>query len=158
MENSRGVKTPCNGNFLKELESIGEVIMLTEYQQAIGTLNYIAQHTRPDISYTVNSLSRYTTHPNNKHWVALKHLLRYLKRTLSLSLCFSQHCSSDLRGLVGWADSDYANDRIDRKSITGNIITYCGNPISWLSKKQSIVAKSTTEAEFISMNVCLKKL
>ncbi|MBW0467259.1 hypothetical protein O181_006974 [Austropuccinia psidii MF-1] len=110
VENSQGVETPCNGNFLKELEYIGEVIMLMEYQQAIGTLNYIAQHTCPDISYTVNSLSRYGTHPNNKHWAALKHLLCYLKSTLSLSLLFSQHCSSDLTGLVGWADADYAND------------------------------------------------
>ncbi|MBW0465600.1 hypothetical protein O181_005315 [Austropuccinia psidii MF-1] len=110
MENSQGVKTPCNGKFLNELESIGEVIMLTEYQQAIDILNYIAQHTLPHISYTVNSLSRYATHPNNKHWVALKHILHYLKGTLSLSLCYIQHCSSDLRGLVGWADAEYAHD------------------------------------------------
>ncbi|MBW0526912.1 hypothetical protein O181_066627 [Austropuccinia psidii MF-1] len=101
MENSQGVNTPCNGNPLKELESIGEVVMRTEYQQAIGTPNYIAQHIFPDIAYTVTSLSRYATHPTNKHWVALKHLLRYLKGSLCLSLCLSRTCSSDMDGLVG---------------------------------------------------------
>ncbi|MBW0586885.1 hypothetical protein O181_126600 [Austropuccinia psidii MF-1] len=88
--------------------------MPTEYQQAIGTLNYIAQHTCPDIAYTVNSLSRYTTHPINKHWVALKHLLCYLKVTLCLSLGLGQSCGSDMGGLVGWADANYTNNQMDR--------------------------------------------
>ncbi|MBW0540391.1 hypothetical protein O181_080106 [Austropuccinia psidii MF-1] len=156
MENSRSVKSPCNLNLIRELETVDEPINVTAFQQAIGSLNYLAQHTRPDILFTVNSLSRYATHPTDKHWVALKHLLRYLKG--SLDLCLHYFNNNDEEGLVGWADADYANDRSDRKSISGNIVTYHGNPVSWTSKKQSVVAQSTTEAEFISMNLCAKQL
>ncbi|MBW0473356.1 hypothetical protein O181_013071 [Austropuccinia psidii MF-1] len=156
MENSRAVKSPCNDNLLKELDTVDEPINTTAFQRAIGSLNYLAQHTRPDILFTVNSLSRYATHPTDKHWTALKHLLRYLKG--SSNLCLHYFNGESQGGLVGWADADYANDRSDRKSISGNLITYHGNPVSWTSKKQSVVAQSTTEAEFISMNLCVKQL
>ncbi|MBW0533864.1 hypothetical protein O181_073579, partial [Austropuccinia psidii MF-1] len=63
-----------------------------------------------------------------------------------------------LSPLIGWADADYANDRLERKSISGNVVSLFGNPISWLSKKQSVVAQSTTEAEFISLNICAKQI
>ncbi|MBW0518069.1 hypothetical protein O181_057784 [Austropuccinia psidii MF-1] len=125
---------------------------------SIGTLNYIAQHTRPDILFTVNVLSRYSTHPTAKHWVALKHLLRYLQASCDLSLCYSRPKEKKESSLIGWADADYANDRFDCKSISGNLITYCRNPVSWTSKKQSVVTQSTTEVEFISMNICAKQL
>ncbi|MBW0461454.1 hypothetical protein O181_001169 [Austropuccinia psidii MF-1] len=156
MENSRFIKSPCNLNFLKELETVDEPINITAFQQAIGSLNYLAQHTRLDILFTVNSLSRYATHPTDKNWVALKHLLRYLKG--SLDLCLHYFNSNDKEVLAGWADADYANDRSDRKSVSGNLVTYHGNPVSWTSKKQSVVAQSTTEAKFISMNLCAKQL
>ncbi|MBW0535667.1 hypothetical protein O181_075382 [Austropuccinia psidii MF-1] len=157
MDGSQDVKTPCNGNLLKELESVRDPVRITAFQQAIGSLNCLAQHTWPDISFTVNALSRHTAHPTDKHWVALKHLLQYLKGSSGLCLHYKKAISKE-HDVIGWADADYANDRMDRKSITGNLITFCGNPVSWLSKKQSVVAQSTTEAEFISMNICAKQL
>ncbi|MBW0514160.1 hypothetical protein O181_053875 [Austropuccinia psidii MF-1] len=108
MENSQPVKSPCNGNLLKELEAVDEPVDVTGYQQVIGSLNYLAQHTQPDILFTVNSLSRYSTHPSERHWVALKHLLRYLKGTSQLCIYYSRDGYE--KGLVGWADADYAND------------------------------------------------
>ncbi|MBW0578630.1 hypothetical protein O181_118345 [Austropuccinia psidii MF-1] len=111
MENSCAVKLPCNDNLLKELDTVDEPINTTAFQQAIGSLNYIAQHARPEILFTVTSLSRYATHPTDKHWVALKHLLRYLNG--SLDLCLHYFNSGNQRGLVGWADSNYANDISD---------------------------------------------
>ncbi|MBW0504053.1 hypothetical protein O181_043768 [Austropuccinia psidii MF-1] len=121
-------------------------------------LNYLAQHTRPDISYTVNALSRYVTHPTASHWVALKQPFRYLKGSSRLCLHYSNQDTHSCDGLVGWADADYTNDRVEQKSITGNLITFLGNAVSLLRKKQSVVAQSTTEAEFISMNICAKQL
>ncbi|MBW0543293.1 hypothetical protein O181_083008 [Austropuccinia psidii MF-1] len=156
MSDSKGVKTPCNGNFHTEIDDEGEVIAITDFQRAIGSLNYLAQHTRPDIMFTVNQLSRYSIKPTIKHWTAIKHLMRYLKATINLSLIFSKRTNETL--LEGWADADYANDRTDRKSITGILTSVYGNPISWLSKKQTVVAQSTTEAEFIAMNICAKQL
>ncbi|MBW0519745.1 hypothetical protein O181_059460 [Austropuccinia psidii MF-1] len=88
----------------------------------------------------------------------IKHLMRYLKATLNFSLTFTKQESTKISILEGWADNDYANDRIDRKSISGILTSVFGNPISWLSKKKTVVARSTTEAEFLAMNICAKKL
>ncbi|MBW0520809.1 hypothetical protein O181_060524 [Austropuccinia psidii MF-1] len=60
--------------------------------------------------------------------------------------------------LEGWADSDYANCSVNRKLISGNIVTVFRNPISWMSKRQTVISQSTTEAEFVSMNICSKQL
>ncbi|MBW0543079.1 hypothetical protein O181_082794 [Austropuccinia psidii MF-1] len=109
MNGSQDVKNPCNVNLLKELESVGDPVRITAFQQAIGSLNYLAQHTRTDISYTVNALSRHTAHPTNKHWVALKHLLRYLKGSSGLCLNYQRTISKD-HDVIGWADANYAND------------------------------------------------
>ncbi|MBW0524633.1 hypothetical protein O181_064348 [Austropuccinia psidii MF-1] len=59
---------------------------------------------------------------------------------------------------MGWADADYANARDNRKSISGYVVQVYENPVCWLSKRQSVVAQSTTEAEYISMNVCAKQM
>ncbi|MBW0554947.1 hypothetical protein O181_094662 [Austropuccinia psidii MF-1] len=159
MENSKAVKTPCNGNLLNEINFKGGSQDITQFQQAIGSLNYIAQHTRPDIMFTINQLSRFCTQPGSMYWSALKHLLRYLKGTCMLNLEYSKPAiSSSTQCLAGWADADYANSKEDRKSILGHIVLVYGNPISWLSKKQSVVAQSTTEAEFISLNICAKQM
>ncbi|MBW0583841.1 hypothetical protein O181_123556 [Austropuccinia psidii MF-1] len=115
MKECKPVKTPCNGNLLQEIDSIKEPIKITEYQQIIGSLNYLAQHTRPDIMFTVNQLSCFSTTPNTKHCVALKHLLRYLKGTVNVYLEYTKskpiHPISEL---TGWADTDYGNARDNR--------------------------------------------
>ncbi|MBW0558812.1 hypothetical protein O181_098527, partial [Austropuccinia psidii MF-1] len=158
MDESRSVKTPCNGNLMTEIEDEGEVVAVTPYQKVIGSLNYLTQHTRPNIMFTVNQLSKYSTKPTSKHWTAIKHLLRYLKGTMLFVLVFSKTGDKGEAMLVGWADADYTNDKVDQKSISGYVVTFFGNPICWWSKKQSVVAQSTTEAEFIAMNVCVKQL
>ncbi|MBW0496148.1 hypothetical protein O181_035863, partial [Austropuccinia psidii MF-1] len=60
--------------------------------------------------------------------------------------------------LTGWADADYANDKEDRKSITGYVILAFVNTVCWLSEKQLVVAQSTTEAEDVAMNICSKQI
>ncbi|MBW0534081.1 hypothetical protein O181_073796 [Austropuccinia psidii MF-1] len=158
MDECKSVKTPCNGNFLSEIGSnlSEEAHEVTLFQQAIGSLNYLAHHTRPDILFTTNQLSKHSLKPNQYHWSALKHLLRYLSGTKDRRLVYKQQLIKE--GLTGWADADYANDKEDRKSITGYVILAFGNPICWLSKKQLIVAQSTTEAEYVAMNICSKQL
>ncbi|MBW0478672.1 hypothetical protein O181_018387 [Austropuccinia psidii MF-1] len=153
MDECKSVKTPCNGNFLNELESgiSDQVLDKTLLQQAIGSINYLAHHTQPDILFTVNQLSRYSTKPNQCHWNGLKHLLRYLKGSKDKCLVYTRCTTKDK--LTGWEDADYANINDDHKSITGYVILTFGNPVCWLSKKQSVVAQSTTEAEYIAMNI-----
>ncbi|MBW0509047.1 hypothetical protein O181_048762 [Austropuccinia psidii MF-1] len=75
MADSKRVKTPCNGNLMIEIDKKGEVVRVNSYKLSVGSLNHFAQHTRPDIMFTVNKLSRFSTKPTTTHWTALKHLL-----------------------------------------------------------------------------------
>ncbi|MBW0585211.1 hypothetical protein O181_124926 [Austropuccinia psidii MF-1] len=158
MDECKPVKTPCSGNFLNELESgtSGQVFDAILFQQAIGSINYLAHHTWPDILFTINQLSQYSTKPHPCHWNGLQHLSRYLKGSKDKSLIYNRCTTKDI--LIIWADADYANVKDDRKSITGYVILAFGNPVFWLSKKESVVAQSTTEAEYITMNICMKQL
>ncbi|MBW0536647.1 hypothetical protein O181_076362 [Austropuccinia psidii MF-1] len=83
MEDCKAVKTPCNGNFLNEIgcNLLDDVIKVTLSQQAIGSLNYLAHHTQPDVLFTVDQLSKYSIKPNQFHWSSLKHMLHYMKGT-----------------------------------------------------------------------------
>ena len=118
------------------------------YRKTIGELNYAMRTTRPDIAYPVSCLSRYMENPSIDHHRQLKHLLRYIRGTTDLMLIFG---SSDT-GLIGHSDSDYAADRDDSKSTSAYVYTLFGGPISWKSQKQSVVATSTTEAEYIGLS------
>lgn len=119
------------------------------YQQAIGSLLYVAQCTRPDISFAVNMLSRYNKEPKTGHWIAVKRVLRYLQGTKDLMLVYTK----DGDGTVtGYCDADWASDMHDRKSCTGNVFMLQNGAISWCSRKQATVALSTAEAEYMSMS------
>lgn len=118
------------------------------YQELIGSLLYAAQVTRPDICYAVNKLSQFNQNPGMAHWNAAKRVLRYLKGTLSVKLEFNK---AGCEEIVGYCDSDWASDIDKRRSTTGYVFMLHNCPISWNSKRQSTVALSTTEAEFMSM-------
>jgi hypothetical protein len=104
---------------------------------------YAAVGGRPDISYAVGLLSRFNVDPRNRHLTAAKRVLRYLKHTKDLKLIY-RPTGKDLYGFV---DSDWGNPK-ERKSVGGYIFTLGGAAISWCSKKQSLVALSTEEAEY----------
>ncbi|KAK9685574.1 Reverse transcriptase (RNA-dependent DNA polymerase) [Popillia japonica] len=107
------------------------------YQEAIGSLLYAAQCTRPDISFVLNFLSRFNGNPGVQHWNTVKRILRYIKGTLSHKLEYRQSSSNDL---VGYRDSDWASDTSDRKSTTGYIFFKGDAAISWNTRKQQTVA------------------
>ena len=113
--------------------------------------------TCPDICWIVTKLSRYLLKPVQAHWVAAKHLLRYLKGTLGYELCYRK-CSENLK-LTGYSDADHASSTNDRQSIS----EYCFSMtetvpfISWRSKKQQTVALSSCEAEYIALAVTVQE-
>ena len=117
------------------------------YREAVGCFMYAMIGTRPDIAYAVSVASRYLENPEVKHWVLVKRILRYLKGTLNMCLCYSR----ESEGLLGYSDADWAGDHTDRKSTTGFCFTMSGAAVVWLSKKQPCVALSTTEAEYIAL-------
>jgi len=110
---------------------------------------YAAQATHPDIAFAVAALSRYLLKPYKTHMTAAKRVLRYLKSTADAKLVFPG-LGGSLEGLVGYTDSDWAGDRHDWKSQGGYIFKMAGTPISWKSKKQTVVARLTTEAEYLA--------
>jgi hypothetical protein len=118
------------------------------YRRTIGELNYAMRTTRPDIAFAVSSLSRYMENPTIDHHRQLKHLLRYIRGTTHLTLVFG--LTND--GLIGHSDSDYAADRDDSKSTSAYVYQLFGGPVSWKAQKQSVVATSTTEAEYIGLS------
>jgi len=120
------------------------------YQQLIGSLNYLAVATRPDISNTVSRLAQFNKSHGEQHWNAALNLLRYLKKTKSFSLVYRKTGRLDV---VGFCDADYGSCLIDRKSYSGYVFTIGrGGPISWESRKQATVAQSSTESEYLALS------
>ncbi|KAF2879089.1 hypothetical protein ILUMI_27098 [Ignelater luminosus] len=91
------------------------------YRQAIGSLMYLCQATRPDLSFAVGLLSRFNNCFGKAHWSAVKRVFRYLMGTKDWKLEYS---CDDTNDLIGYSDADRANDSDDRKSITGYAYIY----------------------------------
>lgn len=126
--------------------------MTVPYKQAIGSLLYVANGTRPDICYAVNKLASYGDYVKNSHWSGVKRIIRYLKSTASVGLFFTS-TKMPADKLESYSDSDFASDIDTRKSTSGTLILLNNSPIIWKSRKQSTVATSTTNAEFVAASV-----
>jgi hypothetical protein len=116
----------------------------TLYRQLVGSLLYLT-HSHPDLSYAVGAVSRYMQEPHELHWKAAKRILRYVQGTITYGIHYAANCSLDL---IGFTDSDWAGDSIDRKSTSGYVLSLGSDPICWSSKKQSAIALSSAEAEY----------
>jgi uncharacterized protein (DUF1919 family) len=124
------------------------------YQNIIGALLYLAIHTRPDLAFTVNYLSRFNHRPTFKACKAVIRVLIYLRDTKSKGLLY---CDDDLN-LTCLSDSDWAGDIDTRKSTSGYILFGAGAPIAWMSKLQPVVAVSSMEAEYIAAFYALQEI
>ena len=122
-------------------------LILKEYQSLLGSLMYLMLSTRPDLAFTISTLSKFSSAPLPIHRAAAKRVLPYLKATKALALSFSSK-QRDAQ-LVGFSDSDWGSDRNDRKFTSGYVFPIGGTAISWKYKKQAVVALSSTEAGYI---------
>lgn len=116
----------------------------TFYRSVVGALQY-ATITRPDLSYAVNQVCQYMQRPTVQHWQAVKRILRYIKGTLSYGIHIRP---SQSNRLIALADANWAGDHDTMRSTHGFCVYYGGNLVSWSSRKQTVVAKSSTEAEY----------
>ncbi|GJX79161.1 putative ribonuclease H-like domain-containing protein [Tanacetum coccineum] len=120
------------------------------YRSMIGSLMYLTA-SRPDIMFAVCACSRFQVTPKTSHLSAVKRIFRYLKGKPKLGLWYPRVSSFDLES---YSDSDYAGANLDRKSTTGGCQFLGRRLISWQCKKQTIVATSTTEAEYVATASC----
>ena len=102
-------------------------------------------HTQPDISYAASVASRYMDQPHDIHWRVAKRILNFVQGTRTHGIFYK--AKSDLE-LIGFTDSDWEGENIDQKSTLGYVFMLAEGPISWLTKKQSAIALSSTEAEY----------
>ncbi|GJV95546.1 putative ribonuclease H-like domain-containing protein [Tanacetum coccineum] len=128
----------------------GEEVDVHLYRSMIGSLMYLTS-SRPDIMFAVCACARYQVNPKVSHLHAVKRIFRYLKGQPKLGLWYPKDSPFDL---VAYTDSDYARASLDRKSTTGGCQFLGSRLISWQCKKHTVVANSTTEAEYVAASSC----
>ena len=150
MQEAKSIVTPVDtSNKLVKAAEDDEEFDRAVYQSAVGSLLYLSTGTRPDISFAVGNVARFCANPTRRHWTGIKRILRYLKGTSDLGLYYSSSVEEEL---IGYSDSDWAGDLDNRKSVSGYMFKLCGAPVSWRSKKQTSVALSTAEAEYVALS------
>ncbi|GAB2283721.1 hypothetical protein Dimus_039621 [Dionaea muscipula] len=171
LSHSKPVNTPLAvGSVFCKANSSAHFTDSAVYRSVVGSLRYITC-TRPDIMHAVGMVSRYMQQPTVEQWAACKRILRYLKGTKSYGLWFPRAGScfptsdtaysaisttvDDVLNIVGYCDSDWAGDVDERKSTTGFVFMVGSTAISWASKKQPIVALSSSEAEYVAAATCV---
>ncbi|KAK1629797.1 hypothetical protein QYE76_004112 [Lolium multiflorum] len=117
------------------------------YASAVGSIMYAMLCTRPDIAHAVSLTSRYQSDPGMEHWTAVKNILKYLKRTKDMFLCYG---GDQELVVTSYTDASWNTDPDDSKSQSGYVFILNGAAVSWASSKQCTVAKSSTESEYIA--------
>lgn len=125
------------------------------YRSAVGSLQYLACCTRPDLLFAVNILARFNSCPERKHWSAVKRVLQYLKGTIDQGIVYT---SAEGHAVRAYSDAVWGNSVVDRRSISGTLVIYGGGPVVFSSRRQSVVAQSTTESEYVAANEVVKEV
>jgi hypothetical protein len=143
------IDTPIEQNHKLGDDRVDQVPTNKErYQRLVGRLIYLS-HTRPDLAYAVSVVSQFMHSPNEVHMDAVHRILRYLKSAPGKGLMFSKHGHLEVEGYI---DADWVGSITDRKSTSGYFTFVGGNLVTWRSKKQNVVARSSAEAEYRAMS------
>ena len=142
----KSMSTPMTLNLKKLCSDHSYLVDPTMYRQLIGSLMYLV-NTRPDICFVVSTLSQYMCESRKIHWVAAKHVFKYLHGIIGYGLWYS--ADNDMQ-LVGYTDSDWAGSVKDRKSTSRCCFNLGFVVISWFSRKKTSVALSSMEVEYIA--------
>ena len=147
MLDCKPVDTPMDPN-VKLVPSQGELLRDPgRYRRLVSKLNYLTI-TRPDISFLVSVVSQFLQSPCDSHWDAVVRILRYIKGTPGQGVLYENRGHTQV---VRYSDAEWAGSPTDRRSTSGYFVFIGGNLISWKSKKQDVVARSSAEAEYRAM-------
>jgi len=124
------------------------------YREAVGSLLFSAMVTRSDITNTVSQLSQHLCTFGEEHIAAVKRIMRYLHGTINVALEYGADSRIDM---IGYVDADHAGNHATRRSMTGYIFALNGTVVMWASQRQSIVALSICEAEYVAMAKAIKE-
>lgn len=147
MVHCKGANTPISDDNLIDRNTEILCTKSSLHRSAVGSLLHIANMIRPDIQYAVDKLFRHIKSPSQNAFISLKHLVRYVSRTKSASLFFPK---CNISELTASSDSTWGNNT-SSKGISGNLFLINSTPIAWSSKKQSVTAQSTCEAEYAAL-------
>ena len=117
------------------------------YASAIGSIMYAMLCTRPDVSYTLSITSRYQSGPGESHWIVVKNILKYLRRTKDAFLLYGGQ--EDELVVNGYTDASFQSDKDDLRSQSGYVLCLNRGTVSWRSSKQDTVVNSITEVEYL---------
>jgi hypothetical protein len=154
MQDVKPMSTPMGSTATLDADEDGEPLDQREYRSMIGSLLYLTA-TRPDIQFSVCLCARFQASPRTSHRLAVKRIIRYLQSAHGLGLWYS---SSSTLSLHGFSDADFTSCRVERKSTSGSCQFLWSSLVSWSSLKQSSVAQSTTEAEYVAAASCFSQL
>ena len=149
MEDAKISNVPLDPGYFKNRKNQPPIEHSEKYRQLIGALLYLAVNTRPDITASVAILSQHNKQPSSADWTEIKRVGRYLKGTKDYELILGQQKKEE--ELIGYADADWAENREDRRSNSGYVFRYLNATISWGCRKQTCVALSSTEAEYVAL-------
>jgi hypothetical protein len=154
MKDAKPTKTPMGTDGHLDLNKRGKSVDQKAYRSMIGSLLYLCA-SRPDIMLSVCMCARFQSDPKECHLVAVKRILRYLVSTPCFGIWYPKGSTFDL---IGYSDSNYAGCKVDRKSTSGTCQFLGRSMVSWSSKKQTSVALSTADAEYVAAGQCCAQL
>ncbi|XP_070014962.1 secreted RxLR effector protein 161-like [Nicotiana sylvestris] len=140
-------KTPIDVSYALQ-KTEGESDSQLDYAIVLGSLMYIMNCMRPDIACAISKLSRFTSNPNQIHWMAMKRVLGYLKHTQNYALHYNKYPSV----IEGYSDANWIIRSSEVKSTSGYVFIVEGGSVFWKSSKQTCITCSTMKSEFIALD------
>nr|GEV83361.1 zinc finger, CCHC-type [Tanacetum cinerariifolium] len=137
----------------KLIPNNGQAVSQLDYSRVIGCLMYVMTCTRPDITFVVGKLSRYTSNSGTQHWQAIQWVLKYLNKTMDYRLTYTGYPSM----LKDYTNASWISNTEDNSSTSGWVFLLGGGAISWASKKQICITGSTIESEFVALAYACKE-